>query len=166
MKSGLRRELSVAEAGRADVTSKIAVSDQEVADFYNQNRAQFNVAETQYRIAQIVITPQRDPQLRNRQNNDAIDAAEARQKVQMLAERLKGGSEFGSLAMDYSEDPQSAARAATSGSCPQSALKQVPPQLRDAVLKMQPGNVNTIRPWATTTRSCCSPGKKTPASAN
>jgi len=144
VKRGLLRELSVQKLMERDVNGKIAVSDQEVADFYNQNRPQFNIAETQYRIAQIVITPQRDPQLRNRQNNDASTPAEARQKVQMLAERLKGGTEFGTLAMDYSEDPQTVGNGGDLGFVPASALKQVPPQLRDAVLKMQPGNVNTI----------------------
>lgn len=144
VKRGLRRELSVQKLVERDVIGKVAVSDQEVADFYNQNRAQFNVAETQYRIAQIVITPQRDPNLRNRQNNDAGSPAEARQKVQMLTERLKGGTEFSALAMDFSEDPQTVGQGGDLGFVPASALRQVPPQLRDAVLKMQPGNVNTL----------------------
>ena len=144
VKRGLRRELSVQKLIERDVTGKVAVSDQEVADFYNQNRPQFNIAETQYRIAQIVVTPERNPQLRNRQNNDAGTPAEARQKVQMLAERLKAGTEFSALAMDFSEDANSVAQGGDLGFVPASALKQVPPQLRDAVLKMQPGNVNTL----------------------
>ena len=45
--------------------SKIAVTDQEVTDFFNANRAQFNMAEEAYHLAQIVVTPVRDPQMAN-----------------------------------------------------------------------------------------------------
>jgi len=42
-----------------EVVAKISITDQDVADFYNANKAQFNVAEPQYRIAQIVVTAKR-----------------------------------------------------------------------------------------------------------
>ena len=63
-------------------------------------------------------------------------------KVQMLMERLKAGAPFGELAMDYSEDPESAPRGGDLGFVPVSRLKQAPPQLRDAVLNKAPGTVN------------------------
>jgi hypothetical protein len=49
--------------------------------FYAANKAQFNVAEPQYRIAQIVVTPRKEPQIRNRKNvmdatTDAVSAAQ------------------------------------------------------------------------------------------
>jgi len=127
-----------------EVVSKISVTDQDVSDFYNQNRARFNVAETQYRIAQIVITPQREPQQVNRLNHDAGTPAEAEQKVQMLMQRLQAGADFGQLAADYSEDPQTSQQGGDLGFVPVSALQQVQPALRDAVLKSEPGNVNLV----------------------
>jgi peptidyl-prolyl cis-trans isomerase SurA len=144
MKRSVRRELTVQKVLEKDVVSKINVSDQDIAAFYNQNRAQFNVAETQYRIAQIVITPVREPQRSNRLNDDATTPAEATRKVQMLTDRIKAGEDFGSLATDYSEDPQSAPQGGDLGFVPASALKQVPPLLRDAVLQSEPGNVKTV----------------------
>ena len=45
----------------------------------------------------------------------------------MLMERLKGGAPFDQLAMDYSEDPQSAPRGGNVGLVPLSALQQAPP---------------------------------------
>ena len=42
--------------------------------------------------------------------------------------------------MDYSEDPESAPRGGDLGLIPVSALKQAPPELRDAVIGRQPGN--------------------------
>jgi peptidyl-prolyl cis-trans isomerase SurA len=46
--------------------------------------------------------------------------------------------------MDYSEDPQSAEQGGDLGFVPASALSRVAPQLRDAVLKMEPGHVSTV----------------------
>ncbi len=143
-KSGIRRELSVQKVLDADVNDKITVTDQQVADFYNQNRAQFNLKEAQYRLAQIIVTAVKDPQTRNRMGDDAGTLDEATRKVAMIVEKLKGGADFGTLAMDYSEDPQSAAQGGDLGFVPASALSRAAPQLRDAVLKLEPGHVSTV----------------------
>lgn len=144
LKAALRRELLVDKVIEREVVSRVNVTDEEISAFYNGNRDRFNVAETQYRVAQIVITPMRDPQLRNRLGNDATTPAEAQRKAAMLMERLKTGSDFAELAMDYSEDPQTAQNGGDLGFIPASALEQVPPQLKDVVLKSEPGNVNVV----------------------
>ena len=143
MKRGLRRELIVQKLLEQEVTSKVSVAEQEIKDFYEKNRAQFNVAETQYRLAQIVVTPVRDAQIRNRLNDDATSPAEAKTKMQLLADRLRGGADFATLARDYSEDPQTAPQGGDLGFVPLSALNQAPPQLRELVLKTDPGNVSS-----------------------
>ena len=56
------------------------------------------------------MTPTRDAGLNNRTGDDATTPQAAAAKVQMLMERLKSGAPFSQLAMDYSEDPQSAPR--------------------------------------------------------
>jgi len=144
LKDALRRELLVQKLVDRDVDSKIVISDQDISDFYNKNRAQFNVAETQYRIAQIVITPVREPQLRNRTGDDAATPVDAQRKAQMLMDRLKNGADFAALAMDYSEDPRSAPQGGDLGFVSTTALGQVPAALRNAVLKSEPGNVNVV----------------------
>lgn len=144
MKRDLRRELIVQKLIEQEVTSKITITDEAVRDFYEKNRAQFNVPETRHRIAQIVVTPTRDPRVRNRANDDAGTPAEAKRKVQMLVEKLKTGTDFAALASDYSEDPQSAPQGGDLGFVPASALNQVAPELRQAVLKAQPGDVATL----------------------
>ena len=62
----------------------------------------------------------------------------------MLMERLKAGAAFRDLAMDYSEDPETAPRGGDLGLVPLSALKQAPPALRDAVLKVTPGSARVV----------------------
>jgi peptidyl-prolyl cis-trans isomerase SurA len=142
MREGLRRELLTQKVIEQEVGSKIAVTDKEVSDFFIANRAQFNMPEEAYHIAQIVVTPVRDPQLANGTGDDAATPGAAAAKVKMLMERLKSGASFRELATGYSEDPESAPRGGDMGLVPLSRLKQAPPALRDAVLGKAPGSVN------------------------
>jgi peptidyl-prolyl cis-trans isomerase SurA len=142
MREGLRRELLTQKVLAQEVGSKIAVSEQEIGEFFSANRAQFNVAEESYHIAQILVTPVRDQGLTNRSGDDAATPQAAAAKVQMLMERLKAGASFRELAVGYSEDPESTPRGGDLGLVPVSRLKQLAPPLRDAVLGKTPGTVN------------------------
>jgi len=142
MREGLRRELLARKVIEQEVDGKIAVTDKDVTDFFNANRAQFNVPEESYHLAQIVITPARDAQITNGTGDDAASPQAAAAKVQMLMERLKAGASFAELARGYSEDAETAPRGGDLGLLPLSRLKQAPPQLRDAVLGKNPGAVN------------------------
>jgi peptidyl-prolyl cis-trans isomerase SurA len=144
MRDRLRRELIARKVIEREVTSKINVSDQQVTDFFNANRSQFNLPEDAYHLAQIIVTPARDQQLTNRTGDDAATPQAAAAKLQMLMEKLKGGAAFGDLARDFSEDPESAQRGGDLGLVPLSAVKQAAPPLRDAVLAMQPGNAKVV----------------------
>src|SRR5688500_19640293 len=86
MRDGLRRELLTQKVIEREVTSKVAVTEQEIADFFNANRAQFNLAEDSYHIAQIVVTPVRDPQLSNRSRDDAATPQAATAKTRRSEE--------------------------------------------------------------------------------
>ncbi len=144
MREGLRRELLAQKVIAREVTEKIVVTDQEVTDAFNANRAQFNLAEESYRVAQIAITPVREQQVGNASGDDATTPQEADAKLRMLTERLKAGASFRDLAVGFSEDPSSAPRGGDLGLIPVSKLKQAPPQLRDAVLNKEPGSVNVV----------------------
>lgn len=141
MREGLRRELVTKKLLEQEVASKVNVTDQEINDFYNANRAQFTVAEEAYRLAQIVVSPDRSPQQTNRTGNDATSPQEAAFKVRMIMERLKAGAPFADVAMDYSEDPESAPRGGDLGLVPLSALQKAPEPLRNAVIGKAPGTV-------------------------
>jgi peptidyl-prolyl cis-trans isomerase SurA len=143
-KNGVRRELLVRKLVDRDVTSKIDVTDAEITAYYNAHRAEFNVTEDQYHLAQILITPVQDQQVTNRQHDDATSAAEAQRKVTMLMDRLRKGEDFATLAMDYSEDPNSAPRGGDLGFVPASTLERVPPQVKKMVLDTKPGEVSSV----------------------
>jgi len=142
LKNTVRRELSIQKLINREVVSKVAIVDQDITDFYNANRPQFNVAEPQFRIAQIVVTPRKDPQIRNRKNDDATNETEAQRKVKMLVDRLNSGADFSQLAMDYSEDMNSATTGGDLGYVPESSLNQSDPMLKKIVMSLKPGQVS------------------------
>ena len=144
MRDGLRREMLAQKVIEREVVAKVSIAEQEIADFYAANRAQFNFPEESYHIAQIVVTTDRAPQPVNRTGDDADSPQAAAGKMQRLMERLKAGESFSELARDYSEDPQSGNRGGDLGFVPISALRQAPPALRDAVLKATPGTINVV----------------------
>jgi peptidyl-prolyl cis-trans isomerase SurA len=144
MREGLRRELLAQKVLAQEVGSKISVSDKEVSDFFTANKAQFNLPEEAYHIAQIVVTPVREPQVANRSGDDAATPQAAAAKVSMLMERLKAGALFSDLAVGYSEDPETAPRGGDLGYVPVSRIKQAPPTLRDAILNKAPGTVTVV----------------------
>lgn len=144
LKKDLRRQLSIQKVLNREVAAKVTITDQDVTDFYNTNRNQFNVAEPQYRISQIVITPRKDQMVRNRKNDDATNEAEAERKAKMLEDKLNSGADFAQLAMDYSEDPNTAATGGDLGYIPESSLSTGPtdPVLKKVVLSLKPGQVS------------------------
>ena len=144
LKNDIRQQLSIQKVINHEVVAKITVTDQDVQDFYNQNRAQFNVKEPQYRIAQIVVTPHKDPGLRNRKNDDATTDAEARRKAAALDAQLSSGADFAQVAMDYSEDPASAGSGGDLGYVPESSLSQSDPALKKAVLSLKAGQTSGV----------------------
>ena len=144
LRGDIRQQLSIQKVINREVVAKIAVTDQDVQDFYNQNRAQFNVAETQYRLAQIVITPHKDAQIRNRKNDDATTDEEAKRKAAALSHQLEAGGDFAQVAMDYSEDPATSASGGDLGFVPESSLSQSDPALKRAVLSLKPGQTSGV----------------------
>ena len=142
LKLELRRQLSIQKLLNHEVVAKITITDQDISDFYDANKAQFNVAELQYHIAQIVVTPRKEQQIRNRKNDDAANEAEAQRKVKMLMDRLNSGADFSQLAMDYSEDMNTAGTGGDLGFVPESALNQSDPALKRVVVGLKAGQVS------------------------
>jgi peptidyl-prolyl cis-trans isomerase SurA len=144
LKRDLRRQLSIQKLFNREVVAKISITDQDVRDFFEQNRAQFNIAEPQFRIGQILVTPRRDTQVRNRTGDDAVTEAEARRKITALLERLNAGTDFAQVAMDYSEDPVTAGTGGDLGYVPESALQQSDPGLRRQLAGMRVGEISGV----------------------
>ena len=143
-KRDLRRTLTAQKVLNKEISSKINISDKDIADYYNSHKPEFNLIEPQYHLAHIFVTPLPNPQVRNLKNDKAHSDAEARKKAQMILNRLDSGEDFDTLAMNYSEDPESSGNGGDLGFSPESSLKDTDPATRDAVMKLKPGQYTGI----------------------
>ena len=144
LKVQLRKDLSVQKLFNKEITSKINITDADVSSFYAANRKEFNLAEPQIHLMQIVVTPTADPNARNLKGDKAKTEDEARKKIQALEARVKQGQDFAMIAQNYSEDSNTAASGGDLGYVPESALEKTGPELFKLILSLQPGQVTPI----------------------
>lgn len=130
-----------------EINSKINITDADVANFYNLHKADFNLIEPQYHLAQIVVTsePTSSAQAQNLQNSKARNDAEARKIIQTIHNRLETGEDFAGLAMNFSEQPDTASSGGDMGFIPESQMKSNP-QVYAAITKLKPGQITDILP--------------------
>jgi peptidyl-prolyl cis-trans isomerase SurA len=143
-KRDLRRSLTVEKVLNKEISSKINVTDQDIAGYYNSHKSEFNLIEPQYHLAQIFVTTAPNPQVHNLKNDKAQNESDARKKIQTLANRLDSGEDFGTLAMNYSEDSETAANGGDLGFTPESALRNTDVSTRELVTKLKPGQYSSI----------------------
>jgi peptidyl-prolyl cis-trans isomerase SurA len=141
-KRDLRRSLTIDKVLNKEVTSKINISDDDITNYYNQHKAEFNLIEPQYHLAQILVTSQPNPQVKNMK---AQNEADARKKIQMIDNRLDSGEDFATVAMSYSEQPETAQNGGDLGFVPESSLKG-DKTAYDAIQKLKPGQYTVILP--------------------
>jgi peptidyl-prolyl cis-trans isomerase SurA len=142
-KRDIRRSITVDKVMNKEVSSKIDVKDQDITDYYNAHKGEYNLIEPQYHLAQIMVTPTPNPQAHN-QNDKAQNEADARKKIQMIGNRLDSGDDFATLAMKYSEDPETSGNGGDLGTVPESSLRNTDPFTRDSVMKLKPGQYSSI----------------------
>jgi peptidyl-prolyl cis-trans isomerase SurA len=145
-KREVRRSLTTQKVMNREVTSKIDIGEQDIAQYYNQHRAEFNVIEPRYHLARILVTASADPQ--GHDPNRAHNEAEARKKIDDVLARLQAGADFSSLAMNYSEDGATSANGGDMGIVPESslqaALKRTDAATREDILKLKPGQYTPV----------------------
>jgi parvulin-like peptidyl-prolyl isomerase len=95
-----RKDLSINKL-QDKLFGKITIRDQEIVDFYNNNREQF-VNPRGVSLADIVTDPRDSGGV---YQNDAKSDAEAAAKINGLSAQLKTGADFATVARAYSEDP-------------------------------------------------------------
>jgi peptidyl-prolyl cis-trans isomerase SurA len=145
VKHELRRALTIDKLLNKEINSKITVTDADITNYYNQHKAEFNLIETQYHLAQIQVTGVPAAQPGNLQNSKATNDVEAKKKIQALKNRLDSGEDFGSLAMNFSERPETASSGGDIGFVPESQMHG-DPAVYAAVTKLKPGQITEILP--------------------
>jgi peptidyl-prolyl cis-trans isomerase SurA len=153
----IRRYLTSEKLMNKEVTSRINITDADITNFYNANKAQFNFIEPKYNIADIVVTSQPTPMQQggNLQNSKASNDVEARRKIEMIHNRLESGEDFATVANNYSEDTSDANNGGNMGFIPESSLRSQAAAFA-AISRLQPGQMTDVIPLMP-------PGARSPA---
>ena len=145
LKHEIRRSLTIEKLMNKEINSKITVTDADISNYYNSHKAEFNFIETQYHLAQIQVTDVPSPQPGNLQGSKATSDAEAKKKIQALKNRLDSGDDFGVIAMNYSERPETASNGGDMGFVAESQM-HADPAIYSAVTALKAGQTTDILP--------------------
>ena len=145
LKRDLRRSLTKTKLMNKEIESKISITDAEIARAYEEHKADFNLIEPQYHLAQIAVTSGPAQQTGNPQNNKVTSDADARKKIQELQNQLESGQDFSTLAINYSENPNTASNGGDMGFIAESQLRSEP-DVYAAIGKLKPGEITGILP--------------------
>jgi peptidyl-prolyl cis-trans isomerase SurA len=144
-KRDLRRSLTTTKLLNKEIESRINITDSQISTYYNQHKAEFSFVEPQYHLAQIVVTTAPAPQSGNLQNNKASGEADAKKKIQTLHNRLESGEDFGAVAMNFSEDPNTASNGGDMGFVAESQLK-TNAEIYNVINPMKPDQITPVVP--------------------
>jgi len=144
LKKNVRSKLTVDKLLNKEIASKITITDADVKNFYESNKPSFNLAEPAVHLAQILVTPFPDPNVRNLKNSKSQNDKDALAKIQDIAGRLRKGEDFGMLAQNYSEDPSFAANGGDMGFVKESDLDKANPDLRKMVFSLPNNGISGI----------------------
>jgi len=146
LKRELRRSLTIDKLLNKEINSKITVTDADVTSYFNAHKAEFNLIENEYHLAQIVVTSGGAQEATNLQNSKATTPDDAKKKIAAVKSRLDAGEDFGTLAMNFSENPQTAPNGGDMGMLPESQLRSNP-SLFAAISKLKAGQNTEIIPF-------------------
>jgi peptidyl-prolyl cis-trans isomerase SurA len=145
LRRDLRRSLTKTKLLNKEIESKINITDSEIGNYYAAHKAEYNLIEPQYHLAQIAVSSAPSQQAGNLQNNKASGDADAKKKIQTLHNRLESGEDFGEVAMNFSENPETASNGGDMGFVPESQL-HADPDVYNAMTKLKPGEITDILP--------------------
>lgn len=146
-KDELRRSLTQSKLLNKEIDSKINITDAEISNFYAAHKAEWNYIEPRYNLARIAVTDAPSPQPANLQNNKASSPADAKSKIQALYQKLENGEDFGAVAMNFSEDKDTASNGGDMGFVTESQLHEsASPEVYDAISKLKPGQFTPVLP--------------------
>jgi peptidyl-prolyl cis-trans isomerase SurA len=147
LKREIRRNRTEEKLFNKEITSRINITDGDITTYYNDHKAEFNLIEPQYHLAQIVVTsiPMPAQQVGNLQNSKAMNDADAKRKIEMIHSKLESGDDFSALAMNFSEQPNTSGNGGDMGFVAESQLK-ADAQAYAAISKLTPGQITDVLP--------------------
>jgi peptidyl-prolyl cis-trans isomerase C len=132
LRAQTRTSLQVAKVIDAEVTSKVAVQDAQVGEFYTQNLERFKQGESVHASHILLGVPQQAT---------PAQKAEAKATAQAALKQVRAGADFAAVAKAQSQDPGSAPNGGDLGFFPKG---QMTPAFEEAAFKLKPGAVSGL----------------------
>jgi len=136
-KRDIRRGLTETKLMNKEIESKINITDAQIAAFYAAHKADFDLIEPQYHLAQIVVTTAPAQQSPNLQGEKPANDGDAKRKIDAAYSQLESGVDFATVAVNLSEDPNTASNGGDMGFVRESQLK-ADTEVYDAISKLKP----------------------------
>jgi len=132
VKSDARQDMAIARMIDAEIAPKIAVTPEQVTDFYAKNPDEFKQGES-VRASHILISVPRGA--------DAATKGQAHARAEQVLKEAKAGKDFAALAKEHSADPGSAANGGDLGFFQQG---QMVGPFNDAAFSLPPGAISDL----------------------
>jgi peptidyl-prolyl cis-trans isomerase SurA len=149
LKRDIRRQLTETKLINKEIESKINITDAQIAAFYAAHKADFDLIEPQYHLAQIVVTTMPTPPNGNMPGKPGGEA-EAKRRIDAAHAQLVSGVDFATVAASVSEDPNTAPNGGDMGFVRESQLKS-DPAVYAAIGNLKPGQFTDVVPEYDTT---------------
>ena len=144
LKREIRRQLTETKLINKEIESKINVTDAQIAAFYAAHKAEFDLIEPRYHLAQIVVTTMPTPPNGNMPGKSGGEA-EAKRRIDAAHSQLVSGVDFATVAASVSEDPNTAANGGDMGFASESQLR-ADPAVYAAISNLKPGQFTDVIP--------------------
>jgi peptidyl-prolyl cis-trans isomerase C len=132
VKADARQDMTISKLIEAEIASKVAITPEQVNDFYSKNPEQFKQGDS-VRASHILISVPKSA--------DDAAKAQARAKADDVLKEVKAGKDFAALAKQHSADPGSAANGGDLGFFQQG---QMVGPFNDAAFTLAPGATSDL----------------------
>jgi parvulin-like peptidyl-prolyl isomerase len=133
----IARESILVDAARKHLAQGVAVSDQELQEFYQKQKTQAE----EVRVGRILIRTKEALFKSADPAHPGLAETEARKKLEDIRKQILAGADFAQMAKQYSDD---AASAASGGDAGYIKRGQAIPVIVDAAYSLQPGQLSDI----------------------
>ncbi len=140
LKRDVRRQLTTTKLINKEIDSKINITDAEIGGYYNAHKADFNLIEPRYGLSQIIVSGNPPQQGAAQQPRKAPNEAEARKEIETIRGRLLNGEDFGTLAAQFTENPNLAQNGGDMGAVTETELHR-DADVYNAIAALKPGQI-------------------------
>jgi peptidyl-prolyl cis-trans isomerase SurA len=144
LKRDIRKQLTETKLINKEIESKINITDAQIKAFYDAHKADFDLIEPRYHLAQIIVTTMPAPPNGNQPAKPGGEA-EARRRIDAAHNQLVSGEDFANVAASVSENPDTAPNGGDMGFASESGLK-ADPAVYAAINNLKPGQFTDVIP--------------------